>query len=364
MPDINYLNLLDHSNLTIWKDFLQFTQHIDLSRVIVHIDPEIRPYRINTNVKAVIVSTGYVETPRFDDLVQWCVKNPDVKFILLGDMNIYDFVLPANLKFLEYRFFHIELAQMIKLSKNQIPVIDYKKIKYKFSSLSFMKRQHRALLTAYLLTNAKEQSLISWHNYDNDNTGIHDYLINSVKNHSDYKHFDWDFLNKKIVVDDFNYDKNVNLDYGNTYNSAYTESLINFNNETFWFSYYQDDNVQYQRPGPYITEKTWRCLLSGSIMINTGQPFMISFLKEKYHLDINYSFIDSTYDNIIGDFDRFSAILNLLDKLLDIDIEEIWSHNIKQCTTIQQLLLDPDYIEQFNQFNLQQDIKLISLINE
>jgi hypothetical protein len=362
MKKFNYL-LLDNELHQAWNHVIDVFNHVDPEKVLTHTLSDWKPYVLEPKYKYVIKSFGYRETPRLSELITWCNLNPGVRFIALGDFWLYDFLYPSNLEFVEYRFAYIELAQLLHIFRHDIKPVKNKKFKYKFSSLSNRTRQFRAVVTAKLLSVAKQESLISWHNQNNDQSGIHEYLIDSVKNMDYFDSLDWSFLEKSITADDWTPDKNdVCHLISNTNYPAYEEAFINFNNETFWFGWHHIDSVKYTTPGPYLSEKTWKCIASGTMFINTGQPFTYKFLRDVYGIPIDFD-IDLSFDEVIGDIDRMKSVCNLIDNLSNRSLNDLIDCNIDACEKMQQWAFQPDLTHQFEHFNKKQDQLILEKIS-
>lgn len=346
-----------------WWHVIDVFNHVDINKVLLHTSYFITPYILEPKYKYVIKSLGYEETPRLEELVQWCDLNPEVHFIVLGDMWLYDFPTPHNLEFVEYRFAYCEMAQFLELFRDAVTPVKNKKYKYKFSSLSHRVRQFRAVMTAKLLTMAKHESLISWHNENNSTSGIHEYLIESVKNMAYFKDLDWSFLHTTITPDEWNGTKNdlPHFILDPRY-PAYNEAFINITNETFWFGWHAIDDKKYITPGPYLSEKTWKCVGSGTMFINTGQPFTYKFLKEVYGIPLNFD-IGLDFDNIPGDIDRLKALCDLIDDIQSRNLEDLIESNIDACDEMQQWILQPGLVESFEQFNQQQNQLILNKIS-
>ena len=144
-------------------------------------------------------------------------------------------------------------------------------------------------------------------------------------------------------------------------NTIYQTSLINFSNETTNYGLYQVDDVSYMRPGPFLTEKTWNPLLAGNILFSTAAPYVYQYLIDDYHIPINYSF-GLDFDYIPGDLDRFESISKKIQELVDIPLDDLIDQNIDNCELVQQTLINPDYTKQFDQFNQNQDLKILEKI--
>ena len=340
----------------------KFLTEIDQSKIQLILDTGLLEFQISKNKQLVIVSTFY-ESPRYNAVINAAKLNPDTQFIYLADVNNYDHVYPDNVTFFKYRHWHLPLMHVLNnIDLSQIPNVKSKKIYKKFSSLSYYRRQFRAIVTLSLLKYAANDSIISWHNLTNDSR--HDELIKSIKNDLSFNDLDWELLNYKHTIDNYTLDNNYYesniLDF---LNPQYQNCLINFSNETDNFGLYWIDDIRYNRPGPFLTEKTWKPLIAGNVLISAGQPGTYDFLKNDYNIPINYS-IDTSFDNILGDFDRIRQIKNLIESLSKIKLSDLIDQNIDNCELIQNTILAPGYIDQFESFNQSQDIKILEKIEQ
>lgn len=352
----------DHTFIDIYKKFYCFLNYIDPSKVQLILNMYDHTFdRIEITKHIVIVST-FMEDVRIEALTKLAKLRTDVEFFCLADINIYDYPLPSNVTFFKYRHYHILLDVFLQNGcANRIPRAKSKKYIKKFGSLSNFRKQNRALITACLLTYAKNDSMISWHN--RPHSTYHDHLIDTVKHNSRYADLDWELLNSVFLVDDYDvtvtgdntYTKNI---LNNSFNKLYQNSLINFSNETTWFGLYDHEDVSYIRPGPFLTEKTWNPLLAGNILFNSAAPYTYNYLINDYGIPINYSF-GLEFDNIPGDLDRFETICKKILDLVDVPLTDLVDQNIDYCELIQQTIMDPDYIKNFDQYNRIQDLKIL-----
>jgi len=338
----------------------KFLTEIDQNKIQLILNTGFPEFQINK--KLVIISTFY-ESPRYNAVVNAAKLNPDTQFIYLADVNNYDHVYPDNVTFFKYRHWYLPLMHVLNnINLSQIPNVKSKKIYKKFSSLSYFRRQFRAIVTLSLLKYAANDSIISWHNLTNDSR--HDELIKSLKSDVSFNDLDWEVLNYKHIIDNYTVDKNYYksniLDF---LNPQYQNCLINFSNETDSFGLYWIDDIRYNRPGPFLTEKTWKPLISGNVLMSSGQPGTYDFLKNDYNIPINYS-IDTSFDNVLGDFDRIRQIKNLIESLSTIKLSDLIDQNIDNCELIQNTILTPGYIDQFELFNQSQDIKILEKIEQ
>ena len=354
--------MTNNKNTKIMQPDYKFLTEIDQSKIQLILDTGLLEFQISKNKQLVIVSTFY-ESPRYNAVVNSAKLNPDTQFIYLADVNNYDHVYPDNVTFFKYRHWHLPLMHVLNnIDLSQIPNVKSKKIYKKFSSLSYYRRQFRAIVTLSLLKYAANDSIVSWHNLTNNS--CHDELIKSLKSDVSFNDLDWEVLNYKHIIDNYTVDKNYYesniLDF---LNPQYQNCLINFSNETDSFGLYWIDDIRYNRPGPFLTEKTWKPLISGNVLMSTGQPGTYDFLKNDYNIPINYS-IDTSFDNVLGDFDRIKQIKNLIESLSKIKLSDLIDQNIDNCELIQNTILAPGYIDQFELFNQSQDIKILEKIEQ
>jgi hypothetical protein len=176
-------------------------------------------------------------------------------------------------------------------------------------------------VSAYLYQNwSQEDYMMSWHNklfkpedlYLLNHTGNAkvDNVVDFIKN---------SFLNKKIIPDQpFVNTPLTNLDYNW---SAYTDCLINVSNESVNNSFQIIDDKDYIMPGPYITEKTVKCLLSRTALLPAGQYKTYEYLQSLgFHCDYPW---DTSFDDIPGDISRIEKVFDALDQIKELNFEYI-----------------------------------------
>lgn len=348
-----------HPRYDFWKKRYGFLSHIDHERVMImlNVDAPTNTVVIKPTHQSVVF-TSCAESPRYTDLVELATRYPDKKFVWLADLDCYDFPLPANVEHIAYRHWYIRLEMFHQCYNTAlVPRVKNKTITCMFSSLSYYMRQARAVVTAALKTYAPH-SVVSWHNLDNSN-GIQKYYVQTFKEHAYFADLDWSWIDQTLTVDDYNLSRNSVK--GNMFefeNAAYQTALINFNNETDSMGWHDNGSSRYNRPGPFLTEKTWKSLISGCVLLNSGQPNTFEFLNHAYHLPLNYS-IDTSYDQVSQDFDRFRLLVQTIQKLSTRSLQDLIDENIDLCQHIQDKVLDPDYLDVFRAFNQQQDALVI-----
>lgn len=348
-----------HPRYAFWQKRYGFLKHINLDRVklMLNVDAPTDHVVLNSNHRAVVF-TSCAESPRYEDLVKLANRYSDKQFIWLADLNCYDFPLPSNVEHIPYRHWYIRLEMFQECFDTKlVPKVKNKNITHMFSSLSYYMRQARAVITAALQTHAPG-SIVSWHNLDNSN-GIQRYYVDTFRQHEYFSNLDWSWFNHTLTVDDYTISRNkVKGNMFEINNPAYQNAVINFNNETDSMGWLMNSTDCYNRPGPFLTEKTWKSLISGTVLLNSGQPGTMSFLKDTYHLPLNYK-IDFAYDDVPQDFDRFNLLVKLIQDLSTCKIQDVIDENIDVCEQVQNMVLNPDYLNLFREFNRQQDDMII-----
>jgi hypothetical protein len=94
---------------------------------------------------------------------------------------------------------------------------------------------------------------------------------------------------------------------------AYTDTLINFTNET----YAQGQQIQRVFPGPQMTEKTRKALLAGCAIVPVGMPRVYKYLS-RFGLKFDYPW-SCEFDEIPGDLDRMEQIFKVIDEIMSYD---------------------------------------------
>jgi hypothetical protein len=125
-----------------------------------------------------------------------------------------------------------------------------------------------------------------------------------------------------------------------------------------------DNGIErYNRPGPFLTEKTWKTLISGCALLNSGQPGTMKFLREAYNLPLDYSY-DTSYDLETRDFDRLSGLVETIQNIEQSSLQDLVDANIDTCQHIQDLVLSPKYVQSMRDYNLVQDKKIMELLTQ
>jgi hypothetical protein len=124
--------------------------------------------------------------------------------------------------------------------------------------------------------------------------------------------------------------KLLHIKLNDFHHPAYQCCAINVTNESFYNSDGWDTNGRsFTYAGPFLTEKTLKCLLGETAFIANGQFQTYSTLRSLgFEFDYN---LDLSYDNIKPDLDRLIAIFGLIQSLQSMDTMEIFENTRGSC---------------------------------
>lgn len=276
----------------------------------------------------------------FDE--EWFLKNyfahDTAQFIVLGDflpngLEKYDRVQFVRLLHWEYYLDFIDNH-----------TIDWSQKKYKISSLSYFVNETRFFVTAALLHTSN--SLMSWHNKQRS-YGNYEYIFQPTgypnrDNLIKYR----EKLLEPITIDDrindpeYNYQEAINF-------PPYSETLVNCINETkdvSWVENFGDS------PGPFLTEKTWKCLYAGTALIFTSQQ-NTKYVLEQAGFVFDYPW-SNQYADIPGDLERLEKILETIMHIDQMPFKTILDGIKESCEYNKNHLFSDNFKDYINNENI------------
>ena len=198
---------------------------------------------------------------------------------------------------------------------------------FKISSLSMRFSQYKKFVTAHLLPYAaNNQILLSWHAKIAKSQDLHGHPVGY-----DYlDRLDFSDLDRPIF---FNIQDDAQgewpLAHGDWRSAAYQDCLFNLTNESWHYSQTVRDGKDWQYPGPYITEKTFKPLVAGRPFVSVGQ---VGANHRLIDCGLRTDFgIDDSYDSDPGDLTRIGKIFKSIDQILDTDLDELFDRSIDAC---------------------------------
>lgn len=234
-------------------------------------------------------------------------RSVDGKIIHLISSMLMDATDTDQIKFITYNHAHRRIARIPR------PVEISKNIKYKASALTNRVTQSKAIVFSALTSLLNEQEFVGSlnHNYNHNLLkNVHNWQLSSnVTCDKHTKNFVDSWLDKKVSLP---YDDGIEGSYNN---SAYLNSALNFTQESYHYSYMTDSTGRgHIEPGPFVTEKTWKCLVSKTAFIPVGQMHTYRWLNT-LGLKFDYGELDLDFDNDSGNLTRLEKIVNLIDSL-------------------------------------------------
>ena len=276
--------------------------------------------------------------------------------IVLFDGNHYDVDI-TGVYFMPFFYWHYQLQQM----QNWFGIQEKKQPKYKFSAVCNRITQSKIWVTTKLLDSARESSLIVLHNWL-DEKNVHGWQLtgNTVLDQLTQL-FQTKYLEQEITIDTFeNLRDNNQRTTGNPWQPLYQDCAIHFTNESFHYSYMSDAISSYIYPGPFITEKTLKCLLGSTAFISVGQ-FETYKTLTNLGFEFDYGF-DISWDLDPGNISRATSIINLIDYLNQIDIDQLVITTRDSCQHNQNHVLTAKFFNQCQQQNIKSIGQIVDLV--
>ena len=238
--------------------------------------------------------------------------------IVLSDSNVYDYPFVDNIHYYTYYYWHHQIEKIQRWHGHQLPI----EKKYKFSAVCNRITQSKVWITTKLLESAKDESLIALSDWLEEKN-VHNWqLTGNSKLDSLTVLFKQKYQGQSIKIDNFdNFTMNFQEVTSNPWQPLYTQTAVHFTNESFHYSHIANQDQNYIYPGPFITEKSLKCLIGGTAMIPVGQ-FETYKTLESLGLCFDYPF-DVAWDQDSGNLSRAESIVNLIDYLNQYSVKEL-----------------------------------------
>lgn len=296
----------------------------------------------------------HLESVNLDWLRQQ-VNRISAPIIVLFDGENYNLDIPG-IHFIPYIYWHQQADAII----NYFEIEEPRPIKYKFSAICNRVTQSKIWSTTQLFEKAKDDSLIALNTSRFEEKDVHYWEHTGFKQLDDLTDiFRKDWFGKHIKIDDFVHPIVDPIVCANPWYPAYTETAINFTNESFHYSLMMDHG-EYYWPGPFITEKTLKCLIAGTAFVPVGQ-FKTYHMLTKLGFEFDYGF-DTSWDLDPGNLTRAVSIVNLIDYLRQKDIPELISATKNSTKHNQNWITSREFYrrcEQHNQQSIEQIFQII-----
>lgn len=212
-------------------------------------------------------------------------------------------------------FYHRQVAKLDRLSQG----LPKKDIRYKVSALTARVTQSKMIVFAAIKRWLAAQDAVVTLGSQLDESNVHHWHPTNDAVLDDLTNFFRDkFLGCDIKIEDNCGDS---LSYQN---AAYCDSAINFTQESFHYSLMYDEHKDQTAvlPGPFLTEKTFKCLLSQTAFIPVGQFRSYRWL-ESMGMRFDYG-LDLSFDDDPGNITRLHEIVKLVQTMSDYTAQELY----------------------------------------
>jgi hypothetical protein len=278
--------------------------------------------------------------------------------VVLFDGQDYDLKIPG-VYFVPFYYWHYQLDTMIEWFGVQEKV--KVKPKYKFSAVCNRITQSKLWITTKLLETTRDSSLVvlnSWleeknvHNWQPTGNATLDNLTQIFRDV---------YLGKEIKIDDFdNNTQNEQRITGTPWQPLYQDCAIHFTNESFHYSGMVKNDQEYIWPGPFVTEKTLKCLLGATAFIPVGQ-FETYKTLAGLGLHFDYDF-DTAWDLDAGNLTRSASIVNLIDNLSQFSADQLVSKTQESSKYTLNHIISGKFFNQCEQKNNESIAQIFKLI--
>jgi len=243
-------------------------------------------------------------------------KTIDAPIIVLTESDVYNCPLPENVILYKFFWWH----QQIELIKKWHPFTPVpKQLTHQFSAICNRITQSKLLvITALLeLDTSSILKLATWQGGD-ALSECNNEQLSQLRNTFYNK-----WYGKTIDLPDTHTTfKNHQYYTSNPWTDVYQKCAVHFTNESFHYSHMEDEFGHYTYPGPFITEKTLKCLVGGTGMIPVGQ-FETYKALETVGFQFNYGF-NTDFDSDKGNISRLVSLVNLITELSTWSIEDLF----------------------------------------
>ena len=210
---------------------------------------------------------------------------------------------------------------------NRMPMLDITKdIKHKASALVNSIRHSKVIIFAALTDMLDEKDrVVSLNGKPYLDSHVHGWQMsgNAVCDHY-MTMFKDQWLGKKISLPN---DTGLEHSYDI---SPYQTAALNFNMESYFYSFMDNGTRTYIEPGPFLTEKTWKCILSKTAFVSVSQYQSYAWL-EQMGLNFDYGELDLDFDNEEGNLTRLEQIIDLIESLRYWSAQDLYEMTRSSC---------------------------------
>jgi hypothetical protein len=239
-----------------------------------------------------------------------CAEQISAPIFVLSDATVTDYHVADNVFFITYYYWHHQL----ELAMEWFPRRDIKKsVTHKASAICNRITQSKMLITTALLEEFDPSDYMIKLGTWMEEKNVHFRQPTGNKLLDDIADVFWKkYFGTTLDIDQFdNSTQNYQQHTINPWIPALQDVALHFTNETIAYSYMQPEGQRsYVYPGPFLTEKTLKCLPAGTAFIAVGQSDTYTSF-ENLGLKFEYGF-DLSWDKDSRNLSRLASIIQLI----------------------------------------------------
>lgn len=237
-------------------------------------------------------------------------------------------------------YYHRQILKLLEFD----PHVPPKNIQYRASALTSRVTQSKVIVFSAILQFLKDNlvSLSDWVEEDN----VHHWRSTGnqcLDQLTDYFRSNWAGSSLKIFND--------SMDPFSLTVPAYTQSAINFTQESFHYSLMYDETKdrEYILPGPFLTEKTFKCLLSQTAFVPVGQFRSYRWL-ENMGMRFEYD-LDLGFDDDPGNITRLHGLVKFIQNLSQYTAQELFEMTRESSQHNRSIIVSGEFFDNCEKIN-------------
>lgn len=274
--------------------------------------------------------------------------------IVIGLPEVYQPSTHELVTYIPNIYYH---RQILKLSELLTGKNFQKNICYKASALTNRITQSKVIVFSALKQILKNDCILSLRNNNFELKNMHYWELTQNQRLDELTlFFKENFLGKKITI------KNDTGDQLSIDIPAYIESALNFTQESFHYSLMYDAEKDYSQilSGPFLTEKTFKCLLSKTAFIPTGQFRNYGWL-ETMGMKFDYG-LDLSFDADPGNITRLDKLVDLIQDISRYSAQDLFEMTEDSTNFNYNLITSGDFYENCDSKNSSDVLQLYEKI--
>jgi hypothetical protein len=262
---------------------------------------------------------------RFDSdwICEQAKRVTDAPIVILCDGSIYNFAVPSNVHFYTFHSWHYHMDLVMEMFPERQARTN---IKYKASTICNRVTQSKMLIFTALIEYLDRKHILvklgNWieeknvHNWQSTGNELLDELTEIFKTR---------YQGTTIDIDNFNNkDDNFQTITSNPWQPVLMESALHFVGESYHYSLMQHNGVNMIMPGPALSEKTFKCLVSGTPFVPVAQ-FECYQQLSNLGLEFDYGDLDLSWDQDPGNLSRLAGAVKMIQSLKNFTIDDLVS---------------------------------------